>query len=819
MWFLVGQERIAGLRIWLKPEVTLTVGRQISGNLGIGDISVGRRHVAITMAKPTMQSVRVQGEHTKLFIRDLSSKYGVFVNGKRIEPAKDVEVIIEENQTWAKQDKRYVAGRGYGGFVTIVIGEKTSFRLERVDWSLCSQGLTALAKVGIVSTAAEIDCKVEEAWTPGVSTHLVVGKSKRSEKLSLALAEGGHLVNVAWLKAVETSFKESWDSKGQKDARTMETDFPASVPDAFEISNVQWTPNALRRSLLSDYCFISVANVKYKGLSQVIRCAGGNWKKIDAIDALKSINECLVATVMPVFLYPHGEDDVAKVYSQLDTVLSKMGYRWVHEDEIGMAILYASTDIYCNPKYLDPLPTLEAMASLQSSQFMPSQYSGRPDTQLSISAPSTLSRSGLTAGGDKDDPQIIDDDTEVIEASFGLSQLMLPPRKSVKPALANPANANETTVPRVSGLASGAKPVKKKAKIDRMAMFLDGLDDDSIVDLNPVEPTDSLEASRNIVPSSIPTPVSVLATDPVQGHSVPPSRSAALNLATEKETVSEKGAKTKGSNNSEGEPRLGAPPSNRKAPKVITNKASPQELTAADESLDKGLSQEKSSQRPASFSTIGARKKIIPFDGVKEDMLALKLDVKVGRQKESIDEKERLRKLEVQRQQEKSKDAAGKLMQSEWSERLVINSKRRKLSEIQSASQIPPGSQASSDGCPTDVQVLSEVDQKNWPERWKNLPNFKIQDSADSVLHEKWKNVPNFKTFRKSTKAGIHVKPRLPVAMMLDGVTKQGKATHKNGDHLKTEPQDSPIPLPLPKRRVGEAQMAREDLQLLLADN
>ncbi|KAF9175096.1 hypothetical protein BGX20_008231 [Mortierella sp. AD010] len=231
-------------------------------SLGIGDISVGRRHVAITMEKPTMQSVRVQGEHTKLFIRDLSSKYGVFVNGKRIEPAKDIEVTIQENQTWAKQDKRHVAGRGYGGLVTVVIGDKTSFRLERVDWSLCSQGLTALAKVGIVSTAAEIDCKVEDAWAPGVSTHLVVGKSKRSEKLSLALAEGGHLVNVAWLKAVETSFKESWDSKGQKDARTLETDFPAPVPDAFEISNVQWRPDALRRNLFSDYCFISVANVK-----------------------------------------------------------------------------------------------------------------------------------------------------------------------------------------------------------------------------------------------------------------------------------------------------------------------------------------------------------------------------------------------------------------------------------------------------------------------------------------------------------------------------------------------------------------------------
>jgi hypothetical protein len=57
---------------------------------------------------------------------------------------------------WITQEKRHIAGRGYGGFVNVVIGEKTLFRLERVDWSICSQGLSAQAKVGIVSTAVEI---------------------------------------------------------------------------------------------------------------------------------------------------------------------------------------------------------------------------------------------------------------------------------------------------------------------------------------------------------------------------------------------------------------------------------------------------------------------------------------------------------------------------------------------------------------------------------------------------------------------------------------------------------------------------------------
>ncbi|KAF8975570.1 hypothetical protein BGZ46_009023 [Entomortierella lignicola] len=779
-----------------------------------------------------MQSVRIPGEHTKLFIRDLSSKFGVFVNRKRIESANDVEVIIEEDQMWVNHDKKHVAGRGYGGFVTVVIGDKTSFRLERVDWSLCSQGLTAITKVNIISTAAEIDCKVEETWTPGISTHLVIGKSKRSEKLSLALAEGGYLVNVEWLKAVETSFVESWKSKGQKDARTLEVEFPAPIPDAFELSNIQWAPNPSRRTLFKDFRFISVANVKYKGLSQVIQCAGGTWTKVDPKDALKLINECLVATVIPIFLHPYGEEDVAKAYPKLDTVLKKMGYRWAHEDEIGMAILYASTDIYCNPKYLDPLPTLEKMASLQSSQFEFSQYSGKLGESLSISAPSTLSRAGSNAGTSKGDPPLIGGEIELIDASFDLSQLMLPPRKSakpvsVKPVSAKPINIDDTRTPEPI---SSFKPAKKKAKIDRLAMFLDELDDD-IVNLDPSELKDSIAASQDIVPSSLPVPTPLHAIDTDQSHdSTHVASPKKPNVATEKNIVSREQSPVI----IENERRSDSSPSTRKelkgtqlskgnGQKEFTENASQQVSKAVTNSLDKTdfSSPKQSSEHSASLSKAGTRKKPTVIDRVQEDILALKLEVKVGRQKESLDEAERSRRLESNRLQEKSKDASQKLMQSEWSERLVINGKRRKLAGIQSASQQSSnaGSEASIEIGSSDVQILSEVDQKDWPERWKNLPNFKIQDSSDSILHDKWKNVPNFKAFRKSTKAGLHVKPRHQVILTLDGELKQEKASRENGKQVKQEPQDSPIPSPLARRKVGQAQMAREDLELLLADD
>lgn len=78
------------------------------------------------------------------------------MNKERIEPAQNMEIVIDEDHAWKSQEKRHVAGRGYGGFVDVAIGERTSFRLERVDWSICTQGLSAQAKLGLVETATEV---------------------------------------------------------------------------------------------------------------------------------------------------------------------------------------------------------------------------------------------------------------------------------------------------------------------------------------------------------------------------------------------------------------------------------------------------------------------------------------------------------------------------------------------------------------------------------------------------------------------------------------------------------------------------------------
>lgn len=85
-------------------------------------------------------------------------------------------------------------------------------------------------------------------------------------------------------------------------------------------------------------------------------------------------------------------------------IVYRLGYRWVEEDEIGKAIIYASTDIFCNPKHLEPLPTHEEMSTLHTSQMPFTQNLGSL-----ASMPAFMPQPRLQKGNSADFPQLIDD--------------------------------------------------------------------------------------------------------------------------------------------------------------------------------------------------------------------------------------------------------------------------------------------------------------------------------------------------------------------------------------------------------------------------
>ncbi|KAF9981550.1 hypothetical protein BGZ75_007096 [Mortierella antarctica] len=750
-----------------------------------------------------MKSVRVRGECTELTIRDLSSVNGVKVNGGRIASDTDVKITIDPQHTWIAQDPRHVAGRGYGGFVEVKLGDNTSFRLERVDWSICSLGLSAQQKVAIIEAAAEIDAKVEDTWIPGTSTHLIIGSNKRAEKkLFLALAEGGHLVDLAWLAAQEQSFKESWVSKGATSVKTLEIEYPGSIPTMFENGNIQWTPNHARRSLFQNHRFFSVTKTKYGNLDQVIGCAGGIWSTEDSKTAPRLISECMHATRIPVFLCPSGETNMAQSYPTLDTIMKRMGYRWVYEDEIGMAIVYASTEMFCNPKYQESLPTVEMMASMQ-----PSQLSNPFGTMPTFVVPGVGSFDRLATKDAITSPHIIQDSSEH-SSSLSFSQLLAPTKSKTRAAPQEASrDVHQPLKPDVVG-----KPEKKKAKTDRMAMFFDGLDDDEdVIVLDEPNPQDTSVVTAAGIPSQLqlPTAVSISRHSSSLQTPVPVAWPEPIDLVSEQETVPDASTTTPAT--PEDKEQLPVQSPSRKDDIVFEKTDKKQAAKAIPADIVKPIKQEALSQAIGSGKSPNSRRKPSKFDAIRDDMVALKLDVKVGRQKDQLEEREKW----ARRQVDKPKETSTKIMQSQRSELVLAKNKRRKMGE-----DVSHGGALSELSLAED-RTVSEVDQKDWPEHWKRLPNFKHSAKVNLVAQAKWQNLPNFKTFRKSLMPGVPVDPAPPRSLAIDGVlvTKQEEMIHKIGRYLKRETQEPTIASPAPRRKVSEKQMARDDLKALLADD
>jgi hypothetical protein len=148
-----------------------------------------------------------------------------------------------------------------------------------------------------------------------------------------------------------------------------------------------------------------------------------------------------------------------------------MKYRWVQEDEIGMAIMYTSADEYCNPKYMDALPTVEVMATLHNSLYSASLVLGSFGDGSMTTATPNLSRNGSDIHHTKDSPHVIEDD-DPSSASFSLSMMLPSSRKTNHKANDShtPTTGNEKITSQVEKPADTEKPAaverpaKKKVK-------------------------------------------------------------------------------------------------------------------------------------------------------------------------------------------------------------------------------------------------------------------------------------------------------------------------------------------------------------------
>lgn len=271
-------------------------------------------------------------------------------------------------------------------------------------------------------------------------------------------------------------------------------------------------------------------------------------------------------------------------------------------------------------------------------------------------------------------------------------------------------------------------------------MFFDGLDDDEdVIVLDEPRPQDTSVTTVKGSPSPVqlPTAVSNSRHSSSLQTPVPVAWPEPIDLVSEQEVIPE-ATTTTPTTPEDKQPLQEAVQSPAREDDAVVEKGGKKEETkAVSADIVKPVKQEVFSQAIGSGKASNSRRKPSKFDAIRDDMVALKLDVKVGRQKDNLEERERW----AQRQADKPKDMSIKIMQSQRSELVLAKNKRRKMGEDVS-------SQGELSSLAENITV-SEMDQKDWPEHWKRLPNFKHSAKVNLVAQAKWQSVPNFKTFRK----------------------------------------------------------------------
>lgn len=323
MWCLKGRE---GLCVYILPDQRKSFGKSKSDIKLEGDATVSRLH-AIVSVEPT-EELETQ---YKCVITDVS-KYGTFI-------------IRDKEKTKLSANNKFILKAGD----TVQFGLKEStFAVLCHLFIITSSSLNEEDTKKLKNVICHLKVKFSETWK-NFCTHLTVAKTTLfTTKLACALASAKPIVTKAYWEAVNIAVEES------KELPKIEDYLPKVKEEWLKVCSKQFLPNEKRRTLFKDLSFVHFCAKQYFAYAPLITAAGGkscvyptkrpltprDLTAKNAIVIQQPTNDSLQFTQAITADYPI-------IYRKLQAVKRRM----VSDTEIPLAILYCTTEMYCNPKY------------------------------------------------------------------------------------------------------------------------------------------------------------------------------------------------------------------------------------------------------------------------------------------------------------------------------------------------------------------------------------------------------------------------------------------------------------------------------------
>ncbi|XP_031984717.1 nibrin isoform X2 [Corvus moneduloides] len=322
MWKLVPASG-TGEPYRLLSGVEYVVGRKNCTILIQDDQSISRSHAVLTVSQPETspsQSLSVP----ILTVRD-TSKYGTFVNGSNLNgTSKSLQSGDRIN---------------FGVF-------ESKFRVEYEPLVVCSSCLDVAQKTALNQAIQQLGGLIVNEWTKEC-THLVMVSVKVTVKTICALICARPIIKPEFfselIRAIQS--RQQLPNHGSF--------YPPVDEPSIGTENLDLSERHERKKIFSGKTFVFLTAKQHKKLGPAVILGGGEVKLMTEgrkeMPLLLSPEVCVVDVGLTNSQIS-GSDSLRNWTDSILTILESKNLRAVPEAEIGLAVIFMSTEKYCNPQ-------------------------------------------------------------------------------------------------------------------------------------------------------------------------------------------------------------------------------------------------------------------------------------------------------------------------------------------------------------------------------------------------------------------------------------------------------------------------------------
>ncbi|XP_019405786.1 PREDICTED: nibrin isoform X2 [Crocodylus porosus] len=300
------------------------VGRKSCAILIQNDQSISRNH-AVLMVSPPESNLSQSVTVPVLTVKD-TSKYGTFVNGEK---------LLNETSKTLKSGDRV----NFGVF-------ESKFRIEYEPLIVCSSCLDVSGKTALNQAILQLGGLVVNEWTEKC-THLAMVSVKVTVKTICALICGRPIIKPDYF----VEFIRSVQAKQQ--LPTLESFYPPVDEPSIGTEKVDLSMRHERKTIFRGKTFMFLNAKQHKKLSPSVILGGGEAKLMTEerkdISLLVAPNVCVIDVGLTDSQALASESARNWIHSVM-TVLQSKDLRPIPEAEIGLAVIFGSTERYCNPQ-------------------------------------------------------------------------------------------------------------------------------------------------------------------------------------------------------------------------------------------------------------------------------------------------------------------------------------------------------------------------------------------------------------------------------------------------------------------------------------